>query len=285
MNFTITGATGHLGRKVTEEILKAIPDGEITVSVRNPEKAKKLFTEELLIKKADYYSEDELFDSFKETDLLIYIPSITHPSIKRITEFENAVRAAERANVKHVIFVGFVADQDYNPFHMSPFFGYAIRRLASSTLEYTHIRNAMYADPLPPYLPELEERGRLLYPAGKGGISFISRRDIAKAIAKIAGHPRLWGRRYTLTGSKAYSMSELATLLSTVSGRQIDYIPMSDVEFAEEYDEPAGFGKVLASLYVAAGQGFMGEVTDDYAEITGENPESLEQFMDRKYNV
>lgn len=38
---------------------------------------------------------------------------------------------------------------------MSPYFAYAERLLASSRLNYTHIRMAMYMDPLKPYLPEL----------------------------------------------------------------------------------------------------------------------------------
>lgn len=69
-----------------------------------------------------------------DSDVLIYIPGIAFPNLVRLSEFEQAVHAAEKANVKHFIFVGFVADHENNPFKMSPFFGYVPRRLASSNL-------------------------------------------------------------------------------------------------------------------------------------------------------
>ncbi|WP_113754221.1 SDR family oxidoreductase, partial [Priestia endophytica] len=270
MRINITGATGHLGTKITEEALRHLSPDNLILSVRNPQKATQYIEKGVTVKKADYNVEEEMIEAFKGTDVLIYIPSISFPSTVRIAEFEKSVQAAEKVKVKHIIFVGFVADHENNPFKMSPFFGYASRRLASSNLSYTLVRNAMYADPLVPYLPELVERGRLLYPVGKGKISFISREDIARAIIQLSIKTELHGGRYTLTGEKAYSMSELAEVLSTVSHSTIKYDPMTVEEFASTYDEPKGFGEVLVSLYVAAERNLMDEVTDDYPLITGE---------------
>ncbi|NRG33090.1 SDR family oxidoreductase [Niallia circulans] len=283
MIYNITGATGKLGKKIVEEALKVLDPKDVILSVRNPDKAKEFAERGVTVRKGDYHSEQELLTAFQNTDVLIYIPSITHPSLPRIKEFENAVIAAEKARVKHFIFIGFIADQENSPFIMSPFFGYVPRRLASSSLNYTYIRNAMYADPLVPYLPELIERGRLLYPVGEGKLSFISRRDIAHAVIKIATTKELLGKRYTLTGEKAMDMVELASILTKVSEKTIKYDPMSKEKFAETYDEPKGFGVVLASLYVAAEKNLMDEVTNDYKDIIGKTPETLEDFISRKY--
>ena len=62
------------------------------------------------------------------------------------------------------MFIGYYADQHNNPFHMSPYFGYIERLLASSGLKYTYVRMAMYMDPLKPYLPELADMQKLIYP-------------------------------------------------------------------------------------------------------------------------
>ena len=283
MKYNITGATGNLGKKIVEEALKVLDPKDIILSVRNPEKAKEFAERGVTVRQGDYHSEKELFTAFQDTDVLIYIPSITHPSLPRIIEFENAVIAAEKANVKHFVFVGFIADQENSPFIMSPFFGYVPRRLASSSLNYTYIRNAMYADPLVPYLPELIQRGKLLYPVGTGKMSFISRRDIARAVIKIATTKELLGKRYTLTGDKAIDMEELASILTKVSGETIRYAPMSKEDFGATYDQPVGFGVVLASLYVAGEKNLMDEVTNDFKAITGNSPEKLEDFILRKY--
>lgn len=283
MKINITGATGNLGTKITEEAIRHFAPDQIVVSVRTPRKAARFSEQGIAVRGADYNHYDELVEAFRDTDVLIYIPSTSYPNPVRIGEFENAVEAAEKAGVKQFIFIGFVADHENNPFKMSPFFGYAARRLASSDLQYTLIRDAMYADPLVPYLPELAQRGRLLYPAGEGKISFISRADLAKAIVRLASTPEFYGGRYTLTGKQAYSMAELAEILSRVSGSLIRYEPMTAAEFAAAYDEPEGFGKILASLYAAAQRNLMGEVTEDYHLLTGEQPEDLESYLARNY--
>lgn len=283
MKINITAATGNLGTKITEEAIRHFEPGQIALSVRTPSKAAHFSDQGIAVRRADYHHYDELVEAFRDTDVLIYIPSTSYPNTVRIGEFENAVKAAEKAGVKQFIFIGFVADHENNPFKMSPFFGYAARRLASSDLPYTLARDAMYADPLVEYLPELAQRGRLLYPAGEGEISFISRADIAKAIVRLASAPERYGGRYTLTGNKAYSMVELAEILSRVSGSPIRYEPMTAEEFAATYDEPEGFGIILASLYAAAQRNLMGEVTEDYHLLTGELPEGLESYLARNY--
>ncbi|MBU3201307.1 SDR family oxidoreductase [Clostridium estertheticum] len=283
MIYNITAATGQLGSKIVEAALKVIKPEELILTVRSPKRASQYMSQGVSVKKADYNAEIELIEAFKNTDVLIYIPSIVVPNLPRVTEFENAVVAAEKAKVKHFIYVGFCADHENNPFKMSPAFGYAHRRLASSDLEYTYIRNAMYADPLPPYMPELIKREKLIYPAEEGKISFISRSDIAKAVIKIATDKKLQGNKYTLTGNRNYSMVELASLLSEISGKTIKYNPMTVEEFAVTYDQPKGFGTTLASLYVAAAHNLLGEVTNDYKTITGEETEDLYNFIKREY--
>ncbi len=105
--------------------------------------------------------------AFTGQDVVIYIPSRTYSVLQRITEFENSIEALKAAKVENVIFVSFFADQENNPFQMSPYYGYAPRKLAGSGLHYAVIKNSLYADPLVPYLPELIERKHLIYPVGK----------------------------------------------------------------------------------------------------------------------
>ena len=164
MIYTITSATGQLGQKVVAEAQKQLDTNDIRLSVRSPKKASQYATAGIDVRMADYLDVDSMVEAWRGTDVLIYIPSISHPSIVRVPEFENSVIAAERAGVKHFIFVGFFADQVNSPFHMAAFFAYANTRLASAGFSYSIIKNAMYADPLVPYLPELIERKAVIYP-------------------------------------------------------------------------------------------------------------------------
>lgn len=110
MIYTITSATGQLGQKVVAEARKHLNSNDIRLSVRSPKKASQYVTAGIDVRAADYLDVDSMVEAWRGTDVLIYIPSISHPSIVRVPEFENSVIAAERAGVKHFIFVGFFAD-------------------------------------------------------------------------------------------------------------------------------------------------------------------------------
>ncbi len=164
-----------------------------------------------------------MVEAFKEMDTVVFIPSIIHPSFKRIPEVENLVYAAKRSGgVVHIIFIGYYADQHNNPFHMSPYFGYAARLLATSGIDYSY-RSQMCINHFNP-LPELMNMHKLIYPAGDRSINYITRNDIAGVIA-IIKNPDTWGKRYLLSGY-SYDMKELAAILSEASGTEIKYEPV-----------------------------------------------------------
>lgn len=284
MRYTITGATGRLGTEVMKVALKKCPAKELRISIRNMEKAQKYVDMGVDVKQADYRNKDALVTAWRGTDVLVYIPSIVYPSFKRLPEVENVVMAAEEAKVKHLVFVSFYADQEENPFQMSPFYGYASRRLACSSLSYTVVKNAMYADPLITYLPELIERGNVVYPVPHEKVSFISREDSAKAIVEVVTDESLQNQTYTLTENRSYTMKELADVLSKVSGEAIGFDPMSLEEFGKTYDEPKGFGALLSSMYQAVNLGLLDIVTDDFRKITGREAESLTRYLKRHYS-
>ncbi len=164
--------------------------------------------------KLDYFDLDTLKKAVDGIDLVIYIPSIIYNLQKRITEFENVLQVVKEAKSK-LIFVSFFADQENNPFVMSPFYAYVPRRLASSGSEYSIIKNSLYADPLVPYLEELIKRKSIIYPVGAKPLSFITRNDSAHAIACLAMQPvmRDQGQTYLLSMDKNYHILCLGSLI------------------------------------------------------------------------
>ncbi|BGE81355.1 SDR family oxidoreductase [Staphylococcus petrasii] len=277
MNILLTGATGHLGSHITEHAIKEqIPNFHI--GIRNPEKVPNHWHDYIKIRELDYFNEESMVKAFDNIDTVVFIPSIIHPSFKRLPEVENLVSAAQKAKVQHIMFIGYYADQHNNPFHMSPYFGYAERLLATSGLNYTYVRMAMYMDPLKPYLPELAEMHKLIYPAGEGRINYISRNDIARGIIALLQQPEKFGQRYLLSGY-SYSMTELARILSDAADTEIKYDPVSLGKFSEMYDEPKGFGALLASMYEAAARGLLDQESDDFEQLVHDKPQTLPEFL------
>ena len=174
MKYLITGATGNLGEKVTRWLRTMTPETNIRVGIHNLKKTNKFSDLAVEKVKLDYFDINTLKKPVAGVDLIIYIPSITYNLQKRITEFENVLQVVKEAKSK-LIFVSFFADQENNPFVMSPFYAYVPRRLASSGIEYSIVKNSLYADPLVPYLEELIKRKNIIYPVGAEPLSFITR--------------------------------------------------------------------------------------------------------------
>ncbi|ALB28577.1 SDR family oxidoreductase [Companilactobacillus heilongjiangensis] len=284
MNYLITGATGHLGSQVFNELIKLVPSNAVTAGVHTVAKAKHIADTGANVVAIDFMKESTLVSAFTDKDVLIYIPSKSHDSFSRVSELENVIKAAQKAKVGHVLAMGFIADQANNPFDLSAFYGYLPRRLASSGLHYTIVKNALYADPLVPYLPELIELKNVIYPMKDQALSFISLEDSSKAFAKVAATKELLidEKIYTLTQDRNYTMPQLAEVLSEVSGSTIGYQPVSLDEFSEIYNE-GNEGHMLSSMYDAGGRGLLDDISSDYQVIMGRPATPLKEFLMEKY--
>ncbi|MGM9907763.1 NAD(P)H-binding protein [Limosilactobacillus sp.] len=284
MKYMITGATGHLGQKVVAQLSKLTAKQNIRLGVHTPAKAAHLKEEGYEIAAIDYQNVATMTTAFAGVDVLIYIPSLTYDVQGRINEFENSLTAMQQSGVKNLVDVSFIADQFNNPFQMAGYYAYLPARLASSGLQYAVLKNALYADPLIPYLPELIERQNVIYPIGDQAMSFISRQDSAEAIANVAVKPYLrdHGQNYLLTMEQNYNMVELARLMTLATGKQIGYAPVTIKDFADIY-RSEGDGDELASMYHAAAMGLMDGVTRDFRHITGHAPQEMASFLKENY--
>lgn len=284
MKYIITGATGHLGSHIFNELIKLVASSDVTAGVHTVAKADQIKQTGAQVVPIDFLNEDTLIKAFTDQDVLIYVPSKSHDSFSRVTELENVVKAAQKSNLGHILAMGFIADQVNNPFDLSAFYGYLPRRLAESGIDYTIVRNALYADPLVPYLPELIERKNVIYPMGDQALSFIDLADSSKAFAKVAATKSLLknGKIYTLTQARNYTMPELAQVLTEVSGHEIGYQPVTLQEFADIYNE-GNEGHMLSSMYDAGGRGLLNEISDDYQTIMNRPATDLKTFLTTNY--
>ncbi|WP_367295489.1 SDR family oxidoreductase [Levilactobacillus yonginensis] len=279
MKFVVTGATGHLGSQIVKQLARRVAATDITLGVHTPAKAANFADQGMKILPLDYGDQGSIVTSLAAADVAIYVPSKSHDSFSRVTEFEHVIAAAKQAQVGHLIVMGFIADQATNPFDLSAFYGYVPRRLAASGLSYTILRNALYADPLVPYLPELIERKNVIYPMGDASLSFISLMESAAAFAEVAVRPELWTQpMYTLTQERSYTMPALAQVLQEVSGQPIGYAPVTLSEFEKMYNQ-GNEGHMLASMYAGGAQGLLATVTDDFKTIMGRPAQTLPDFL------
>ena len=62
-------------------------------------------------------------------------------------------------------------------------------------------------------------------------------------------------------------------------GSKIEYSPVSLEKFSEMYDEPKGFGALLASMYEAGARGLLDQHSNDFEQLVHDKPQTFPEFL------
>jgi len=284
MIINVIGATGNLGSRVIDALLKqgAAPE-TLIASVRNPEKARPLAEKGVSVRLADYEDRESLVEAFADTDVLLLIPSSAAVE-PRILQHHNAVTAAIEAGVQRIVFASFEAAEPTSQFLVAPFMLYAESTIRQSGLDWTICRDGMYLDPIADWMPQLIRMEKLPYPVKQGQVAYISRDDLARALAAACLSDEHNRKLYHLTGAHALSMTELADIITRVAGRTVAFDSVSEETFADicrEDDVPERMIEILISMYRAVDNGEFSLVTTDVERLTGNPAEDAESYLRR----
>ncbi|MDG0809319.1 NAD(P)H-binding protein [Cohnella rhizosphaerae] len=221
MKIVMTGATGHLGSLVLEELLRRMPASRIAIVTRRPEEAEKLRGRGIEVRYGDYDEPASLQAAFKDADRLLFVSSPLRDEEARLRQHRAAVEGAEAAKVGRIVYTSIAyAERGRLPLHATHL---ATERLIrESGLDYTILRNAYYMD----IVEMLGWRaaltgGVLLSPPGDWTLNTAAREDLAAAAATVLTESGHEGRVYELTASRPWRLDDLARALSERSGRPV----------------------------------------------------------------
>jgi uncharacterized protein YbjT (DUF2867 family) len=130
------------------------------------------------------------------------------------------------------------------------------------------------------FLASMIAQGGIYLAAGDAGTSFISIEDIA-AVAAVAFEKKHYGAEYNLTGPAALDHAQAAKIISEVSGRQIQYHPLTEeamLQGARDQGLPEGAVQYMGILYAVVRNGWMAAVTNDVEKVLGRPPVSFGGF-------
>lgn len=279
----VTGAAGHLGRRVIEQLLQANA-GPIIATTRTPDKLTDLAARGVEVRYADFDQPDTLAPAFAGADrlLLISTDTLSVPG-QRLAQHKAAIAAAVQAGVSHVLYTS--APRATDPGHPAlvvPDHRGTEEALANSPLDWTVLRNNIYAEIRLMSLPQAIAMGQILGASGQGGVSYISREDCARAAASALAATTTGRTTLEITGPEVVTYAELARLASELSGKPIHYVALSSNELQTIFTSagmPATIAEVMVSFDTAAAQGYLGIVTNAVKDLTGQAPQSLRAFL------
>lgn len=230
MKILVTGATGKLGSKVVESLLKTIPASQLAVSVRNPEKAVALRSRGVEVRQGDFDHPQTLEHAFAGIDRLLII-SADGDNETRIRQHNNAVQAAERAGVKFIAYTSIVnATESKNLF--APTHVATEAAIIQTGIPYSFLRNNWYLENEIGSIQGAMKGAPWITSAGAGKVGWALQQDYADAAAAVLVGNDHENTIYELSGP-LLTQEELATNLGVVLGKEIPVQQVSEEKYAE----------------------------------------------------
>lgn len=286
----VTGASGQLGKAAVNELLQKVDAQLISVLVRDPQKVEDLKEQGVNVIQGDYTDYNSLVAAFTGIDKLYFVSS--SDVMNRLGQHENVVKAAVEAGVGHIFYtsaqcksedgtspIAFVADAHWKTDNL----------IKESGLTYTILKHGLYTDILPMFMGDkVIETGTIFLPAGDGKSSFVSRKDFGAAGANLLTTEGHENKVYEMGAPVAFSFHDIASILSELSGKTIQYVSPSAEQFTEQlksYGLPDEAIQGAATFCVAIAQGEFDFPSTDLQTILGREPESVKDFLKAAYQL
>lgn len=281
----VTGASGHLGRRVVELLLER-GEKNIIATTRNPAKLSDLAAKGVTVRAADFDDQASLVTAFTgaERVLLISTDALDRPG-RRLEQHLNAVAAAAKAGVTHVVYTSLFHPDPDSAVTIAPDHWGTEQALAKSALSWTVLRNSLYTDYLIPSLARAVATGEHVTATGTGGTAYVTREDCARAAAAALASTDTSNKTYDVTGPTVVTQAELAKLASEQTGKPVKNIAVPADGLRAGLTGaglPAGLVDLLVSFDVAIANGEYASTSTAVKELTGSNPTAPKDFLTRE---
>lgn len=230
MKMLVTGATGKLGTKVVETLLKTVPANQLAVSVRNPQKAEGLRTRGVDVRQGDFDRPETLDVAFAGIDRILII-SADGDNETRIRQHTNAVEAAARAEVGFIAYTSLANAMDSKMFLATPHQATETAILKTG-IPYSFLRNNWYLENEIPSIQGVLAGAPWVTSAVSGKVGWALQQEYAEAAAAVltgSGHENT---TYELSG-KLLTQGEFASALGSVLGREVPVQQVDDATYAD----------------------------------------------------
>jgi len=274
----VTGATGNIGVPLTMALReRGVPFRALTRLPRHAEELRERGMEAVLGNLGD---EEALDVAMEGVDRLFLLSS---PGADAVRQEFNAIDAAVRAGVRHVVKLSVIDADLHSPCRIMRGHAEIERHLMASGPAYTLVRpNSLFQNLLHGAAATVREVGSIFGAYDAARISQVDAADVARVAAVALTQPGHEGLTYEVTGPTASTYPEIAAALTQVCGRLVSYVDLPDETLCAAV---VGSG---APLWLAEGvmelaqyyrTGRLARVSADVERVTGRPATSLERFL------
>jgi NAD(P)H dehydrogenase (quinone) len=278
----VSGAGGHLGRRVVEILLERKTGSRIVATTRKPDSLADLAARGVDVRRADFDDEASLPGAFAgvERALIVSTDIVDKPG-HRLLQHQRAITAATAAGVKHLAYTSIINPQN-SKIILSKDHADTETVLAKSGLGFTVLRDNIYANLLLGTVQRAVASGTLIDARGSGKVGYVTREDCAAIAAAVLIEPPQGNQIVDVTGPRSVGSVELAALVSELSGRKVVHqsIPLPAlVDGMVQHGLPRPLAEVYASFDAGIAAGELDVASDSVLRFTGHAPQSLADFL------
>lgn len=165
MSIVVTGATGHLGRHVVEQLLEKVPAEQVTAVVRDESRAADLAARGVRLAVADYNAPETFDGLFSAGDKVLLI-SGNEFAKGRVQQHTVVIEAARAAGVA---LLAYTSAPDTLKASLADDHRATEQVLLASGVPYALLRNGWYHENYTEQLAPVLEHGAVVHAAGDGG--------------------------------------------------------------------------------------------------------------------
>ncbi|MGC1633282.1 MAG: SDR family oxidoreductase [Gelidibacter sp.] len=284
----ITGATGHLGTAVINQLLKNTNANTIVALARDENKAKSLKEKGVEIRLGTFEDTASLDIAMQDIEKVLLISTIDP---NRFQQHKNVVDAAKKVDVKLMAYTS-VTLKDLSTSMTKSLMESHFQTedyIKASGLPYAFLRNTIYADMVPFYVGENVFETGIYLPAGTGKVPFALRREMGEATANLLSQTDPHQSKiYDITNTKLYSFEDVTKVLSELSGKTITYTNADLDTFTEmlKTNHVPELAIFMSTAFVTDFKNHQYErVTNDLKNLLGRKPATLKEALKELYKL
>ncbi len=261
----VSGASGQLGTLVIEELLaRGVEPSRLILVSRSPDKLASYAEQGATVRFGDFTQPESLPAAYEGGDRMLLISVGFDGPDPRPVLHGRAIDAARTAGVRHIAYTSFVGISNGVTTGLAEDHLATEQLLRDSGLEWTFLRNSIYAEVLLGAARDIATAGRAVVPTAEHPIAYVTRRDCAAAAAAVLSSPDHAGKAYDITGPAVIGVRAAAEAVAAATGREIAIVP------ADAGGEPTSLGFTSPGL----------DIVSDHVEVlTGRPATSMESFF------
>jgi len=267
MKVGINGASGKLGAAIVRE-LEARGAGEQVVAIsRSPEG----LTVTGEARHGDYDQPQTLAAAYAGLDRLVLIPSADLQPGVRSTQIKAAVDAALAAGVSHIFLLSAAGTRQAEVPALGESYWTSEQHLIGNAPAWTIIRMNYYSESMAEEILQSQGQGALVG-FGDERVGYVSRDDLAAAVAGAVlgdGHA---GAIYNATGPAIVTGAERAEIASEVLGKPLAYAVIAPEQLSAGMTQmglPAHIVSAVVEIKTQFVRGFFDVITSDVERLSG----------------